>query len=80
MYICTYIRFIYFFQYGVAGDYYFFAYSYMVRADLTECIHETISLKSIYPQTRQFNFMTRNTIINLAGELTGEKPFNEYVL
>jgi len=26
----TAILFIYFFQYGVAGDYYFFAYSYMV--------------------------------------------------
>jgi len=42
----TAILFIYFFQYGVAGDYYFFAYSYMVRAYLTECKPEAISLKS----------------------------------
>ena len=46
---------------------------------LTERMHNTVSLKSIHPQTRQLNFITRNGKNNVhafVGELTLEKLFD----
>ena len=37
------------------------------RFYLTERIDQTVSVKSIYPQTRQLDFVTRNSEIKLTG-------------
>ena len=43
------------------------------RVHLTQCINHVVSLKSIYPQTLQLNFITRNSkesVDDFVGEWT----------
>ena len=47
---------------------------------LTQCIHQTVSLKSSSPQTIQLDFITRTVNNGIVGETTWEKPFNWYVV
>ena len=38
-----------------------------IKSYLAQCINEMVSLKSIHPQTRQLNFVTRNSKIKSTG-------------